>query len=714
LKSPALRVGLLAALALSITVALPPVSASAYAPASSPGFFGVNGAMLRNLVDQDKAARLDALTTSMGQQGISWARLTFDQSMEEPQRGTFNWYTPDTIVAALARHGVRGAAAFVGTAPYTADPSAAASCPWAMAYPANLTAWSEWVAASVRRYGENGSFWRAHPELPKLPIRTWEIGNEVNSATFWCPGADPEQYAKVFSASATAIKAVDPAAQVVVGGLAPRFGWEDDANLKVSTFLNRMIAANPTLRNTIDAVAIHPYAASVDSVLGAVYEFRAALTDAGMPQTPMLVNEFGWYTQGPAGMLLATESQRADMIGAAVNKLWRTDCGISGVAPYSWVTMEQNSSDPEDWFGLADAQTGSPHPSGIAYGDQIRLALGQAAQPPPQDKVTICSGNVAVSKVGSGTVTSAPVGLDCGQVCAFRFGIATSVTLTATAAPGYAFRGWTGCDSVSGDQCTVGIMADRSPVTATFVAQRRITVQRSGSGAVSGGGIDCGSSCDQVVDDGTQVTLTATPATGSAFRGWTGCDSVSGDHCTVSANADRTIAASFATPRTVSVRKSGSGTVSGPGVDCGPTCSTVADEGTQLALTATPAPGYAFAGWTGCDSVSGNRCSVTVAAGSTVTANFVAQRILTVRKSGAGVVTAAGISCGAVCTAVVEDGTQVTLAAPGTRGYRFRGWSGCDSVTGTRCTVTLRADRMVTATFVRNRQKSGRHRARRR
>src|SRR5689334_14963044 len=199
-----LRGGLLA-LAVSLAALISPLSASAYAPGTSPDFFGVNGAMLRAFVDPGKAATLDALASSMSQQGISWARLTFDQSMEEPQAGKFNWYTPDTMVAALARHGVRSAAVFVGTAPWAADPNTSGRCPWARAYPANLGGWSNWVSAAARRYGPNGTFWSAHPELPQLPIETWEIGNEVNSADFWCPQANPEQYAAVYSASANAI-----------------------------------------------------------------------------------------------------------------------------------------------------------------------------------------------------------------------------------------------------------------------------------------------------------------------------------------------------------------------------------------------------------------------------------------------------------------------------------------------------------------------------
>jgi hypothetical protein len=384
------RACLAAALVSSFGALVLPASASAYAPGTSSDFFGVNGTVLRNFVSPDKAASLDGLATSMGQQGISWARLVFDQANDERQRGIFNWYTDDTMVAALARHGVRGAPVFVGTAGWAADPALGGRCSW-RASPYDLPGWSDWVAAAARRYGSNGTFWTAHPELPKLPIRTWEIGNEVNSAQFWCPGANPEQYAKVYSASANAINSADPSAEVIVAGLAPRFNQRSDVDLDVTSFLTRMVASDPSLRSRIPEVAIHPYASSVQGVLGMVAQYRRAMVAAGMPRTPMLVNEFGWHTSGgdmPAWA--ASEGQRAAMIAGVTNRLWRSNCGVSGLAPYSWITMEQNPGDSEQWYGLADATTGAPHPSGLAYGQQVRLALGQGSQSPPRSTVNAC------------------------------------------------------------------------------------------------------------------------------------------------------------------------------------------------------------------------------------------------------------------------------------------------------------------------------------
>jgi hypothetical protein len=61
---------------------------------------------------------------------------------------------------------------------------------------------------------------------------------------------------------------------------------------------------------------------------------------------------------------------------------------------------------------------------------------------------------------GSGTVTSSPSGLSCATTCSKSFTNDTPVTLTATP-NGSTFGGWSGCDSVSGQTCTVTLSSDR-------------------------------------------------------------------------------------------------------------------------------------------------------------------------------------------------------------------------------------------------------------
>jgi plastocyanin len=76
-----------------------------------------------------------------------------------------------------------------------------------------------------------------------------------------------------------------------------------------------------------------------------------------------------------------------------------------------------------------------------------------------------------------------------------------------------------------------------------------LTISRSGTGSgtvtSTPAGISCGSTCNASYTDGTSVTLTANPATGSTFSGWSGACSGTGS-CTVTMSADQIVIADFA------------------------------------------------------------------------------------------------------------------------------------------------------------------------
>jgi hypothetical protein len=99
-------------------------------------------------------------------------------------------------------------------------------------------------------------------------------------------------------------------------------------------------------------------------------------------------------------------------------------------------------------------------------------------------------------------------------------------------------------------------------------------------------------------------------------------------------------------------------------------------------------------------------------AARSVTATFtVARFTLTVQKArlltGNGTVTSLSnpptanqIMCGPNCSASYKYGTVVTLTANPDPLSLYNGWSGCDSVSGTTCTVTIRSAWSVTASFL--------------
>jgi len=153
---------------------------------------------------------------------------------------------------------------------------------------------------------------------------------------------------------------------------------------------------------------------------------------------------------------------------------------------------------------------------------------------------------------GSGTVTSNPAGINCGSDCNETYVDGTSVILAANPAVGSTFTGWSGGGCTGTGSCTTTMDADKT-VTAGFTAiPRSLTVEKSGSG--SGGvtsapaGIDCGADCTEAYDHGTSVTLTATPADGSTFTGWSGGGCTGTGTCVSILDADRMVTATFTTP----------------------------------------------------------------------------------------------------------------------------------------------------------------------
>ncbi len=74
--------------------------------------------------------------------------------------------------------------------------------------------------------------------------------------------------------------------------------------------------------------------------------------------------------------------------------------------------------------------------------------------------------SVTKSGTGSGSVTSSPLGIDCGLVCALDFAPGTTVVLSQTATVGSLFASWGGACAGS-SRCAVTMNADTT-VTATF------------------------------------------------------------------------------------------------------------------------------------------------------------------------------------------------------------------------------------------------------
>src|SRR5439155_10324351 len=89
-----------------------------------------------------------------------------------------------------------------------------------------------------------------------------------------------------------------------------------------------------------------------------------------------------------------------------------------------------------------------------------------------------------------------------------------------------------------------------NPATLTVNVPRfTLMVSKTGSGTVtsSPAGISCGATCSATYNSGASVILTAAPASGSSFRGWSGGGCAGTGTCTVTLTANTTVSASFGT-----------------------------------------------------------------------------------------------------------------------------------------------------------------------
>jgi hypothetical protein len=378
------------------TVAAPPVP---------PGFFGVNAQLLQPLPTTGRDAELELQLASLDDLGVDFVRANLDWRIIEPRppettRSTHDFVTTDAWVAALADHRLRWQVTGQGvpTPDWARDPSAQdAGCDY-RSPPGDPADFAALMAAVARRYGRAGEFWGAHPNLPYEPIHQYEVWNEPNFANFWCPHPNPEAYGPLYDAVHAAVHRVDPAAEVVFGGLAGFTAATTDPNLAMpfDEFLRRALAAVPDLASRVDVLAVHPYAQTPAEALVTLGRFRDAADAVGLAGVPLAVNEFGWRTMGDGAAPLADEQQRAEYVAELTVAIAASSCDVIALALHTWITPETNPADPESWYGIADPLSGEAYPTADAYREQIGAIAGGG----PLSEATIATDPCATTPPG--------------------------------------------------------------------------------------------------------------------------------------------------------------------------------------------------------------------------------------------------------------------------------------------------------------------------
>jgi polysaccharide biosynthesis protein PslG len=270
----------------------------------SPFYWGTN-AVLYGAQDVD-------LIGSLGNPGKVGARVTFYWSDIEPTPG--NWQF--NVYDGLMKRAASGQIQLLGILAYAMKRVAGAAAdmqgdPWALSFcpPDEVEAFATFAATVVARYPE---------------VLYWEIWNEPNTTNFWRPSPDPVRYVELLRRSYTAIKAANPKAVVVLGGLSPGTGIGQGNTMSAVSFLEAVYQNGG--KNYFDVVGFHPYNGGVSPDLylaDYVNSVHDVMTQYEDGNKEVWVTEIGWFVGTQAEAL--SEAEQADYLSRAFTILYNLE-----------------------------------------------------------------------------------------------------------------------------------------------------------------------------------------------------------------------------------------------------------------------------------------------------------------------------------------------------------------------------------------------------
>ena len=316
-------------------------------PASASGpALGISDAVLGSQTASQQAAAL----ANMKSIGLQWVRVDANWSWAQPNGPTsFNWSWLDQEVASIKAAGMK-ADLIIDDAPQWAR-AGDSSKDWTE--PASASAFGTFAGEVAARYGPMG-------------VTAFEIWNEENYQMFWNPAPNPSLYTAMLRDSYAAIKAVDPGATVISGGLAP--AANNGTNVAPITFLQDMYADGA--QGSFDALGLHAYCFPA---LPDTYEtwspwsqmnqtspsLRSVMAANGDSAKQIWITEIGAPTAGSGAV---STTAQAEMVTQAVQAA-KTTSWIGGLFFYTY-------QDGADSYGLLNAD-GSPKPAWTALVDAL-------------------------------------------------------------------------------------------------------------------------------------------------------------------------------------------------------------------------------------------------------------------------------------------------------------------------------------------------------
>jgi hypothetical protein len=318
---------------------------------------------------------------------VGLARTWFWWSEIEVERDVYDFSHYDRVVADAAANRVRLLPIVVVAPRYRTDADRDGGP--GRYPPTNSAEMAFFTSILVARYGPSGTFWNHRPDLPRVPIRSWQIWNEPNLWPWWAPSPDPAAYVSLLWTVRGGIKACDPRAEIVAAGLPNSHSY---LGPKVAPYLEGMYRAGA--RGSFDAIAIHPYGNPLSAVYAQIEEARAIMQRFG-DAAPIWVTEVGWPDGGPPDNLTVTSARQAELVSQLIGDLHarRASLGIRGVVYYQWADVAAGSSAADNiWnhIGLIDSAN-QPKPALFAVRDAVdRIGLDPPSTDGPSAVPTSC------------------------------------------------------------------------------------------------------------------------------------------------------------------------------------------------------------------------------------------------------------------------------------------------------------------------------------
>jgi hypothetical protein len=327
------------------------VAAAAFAaPASAAprqvpyGWLGVtvDGPML-------DGAMLEEEWDLMAASGVETVRAAFYWRELQPSPGALDLTRSDAVVIAAAARGMGVLPVVHGAPGWAADnPFDAAS------RPRDADDYAKLLAALVERYGPSGSLWAERPDLPRVPIRHWQLWNEPNLTRYWAEQPFAERYVALLRRAHGAVRRADPGAKVILAGL-PNESW---------TALRSIYKAGG--RGTFDAVALHPYTGKPANVIRLLEYARREMRRARDGKRPLWVTELSWpaalgKVDAPDGFVVSERGQ-SHRIRTSLPLLARERrrLRIERVLWYTWLSADRDSPNAFSYSGLRRMRDAGP------------------------------------------------------------------------------------------------------------------------------------------------------------------------------------------------------------------------------------------------------------------------------------------------------------------------------------------------------------------